>query len=249
MADQIERSNRYSPYESLPSMPGRALGDRTQLSEEIAVYVRDLVMSGHLRAGRQLNIEALARQLKTSATPVREALLALRGEGFVEMEPRRGFRIAPLSRQDVEDMFFVQSLIAGELAGRGAELSTESFLKELVRVQERMEEADARSDEEEIEELNHEFHRMINRMASSPKLTWLLGVVVRYVPRIFFSTISGWHEASLRDHAAIIESIRNKDHASARQAMTTHIKHAGELLVLHLENQGFWSTHKETSVR
>jgi DNA-binding GntR family transcriptional regulator len=211
------------------------------LSAEVAKYVRELIISGQLRSGQALSIDALARELDTSTTPVREALLVLRGEGFVTMEPRRGFHVAPLTRQDVEDMFLVQSQLAGELAARAAALVTDDLLAELLGLQERMRQADHHADQEQIELLNYEFHRAINLTATSPKLTWFLGVVVRYVPRVFYSRIPGWHLASLRDHEAVIEALRNRDAEAARQAMTRHISHAGELLVAHLENEGVWS--------
>jgi DNA-binding GntR family transcriptional regulator len=215
---------------------------RRGLSAEVARYVRELIISGQLRSGQALSIDALARELDTSTTPVREALLVLRGEGFVTMEPRRGFHVAPLTRQDVEDMFLVQSLLAGELAARATALVTDDLLAELSEIQERMRQADDQADQEQIELLNYEFHRAINLPATSPKLTWFLGVVVRYVPRVFYSHIPGWHLASLRDHEAVIEALRNRDAEAAREAMRRHISHAGALLVTHLENEGVWST-------
>lgn len=240
MEDHIDpTAATVSAYLREPRLP--RVRERVQLSEEIAAYLRDLIMSGQLRSGEPLHIDGLARQFETSATPVREALLVLSGEGFVQMEPRRGFRIAPLTRRDVEDMFLVQSVIAGELASRAAHAATEPFLEEISRLQQKMREADARSDEEQIEVLNFQFHRLINLTATSPKLTWLMGLVVRYVPRLFYGTISGWHDATLRDHSAIIEAFRTSNAQAAQEAMASHIEHAGRLLVSHLEHQGFWS--------
>lgn len=211
------------------------------LSEEIASYIRELIMSGQLKAGRALNIDRIAKELQTSTTPVREALHALRGEGFVQFEPRRGFRIAPLSRSDVEDLFLVQGQLAGELARRAAKRIPGPNLERVRQVQLQMAEASDHRDMEEIERLNFEFHRIINGSAASPKLAWLLSVVVRYVPRRFYSMIPGWPEASVRDHNSIIEALIKHDPDKARTAMTAHIEHAGQLLVTHLENQGFWA--------
>ena len=47
------------------------------------------------------------------------------------------------------------------------------------------------------------------------------------------------------DHAAIIDAIRGRDAEAARRAMAQHIQHVGELLVSHLEKQGFWSAASE----
>ena len=69
---------------------------RGQLSDEVAGYVRELIMSGNLRPGEFIRQERIADELQLSATPVREGLLLLRGEGFLELKPRRGFVVAPL---------------------------------------------------------------------------------------------------------------------------------------------------------
>ncbi|MQA84410.1 MAG: FCD domain-containing protein [Streptosporangiales bacterium] len=216
------------------------LGRRPQLSDEVATYIRELIMSGQVRQGEFLRLEKVASDLGISATPVREALLSLRGEGFVHLEPRRGFVVASLSRQDVEDLFFVQASIAAELAARSAERISPGDLDELEGLQEGMAKAAEGNDVDAIEDHNHRFHRVLNVAADSPKLTWMLGTVVRYAPRRFYGTIQGWIEASLEDHRIILAALRAKDADAARKAMHEHIVHAGDLLVSHLEDQGFW---------
>src|SRR5690349_1621469 len=75
--------------------PRTRLAPRPQLADDVAAYVRDLIVSGQVRAGEFLRLENLAEQLGTSVTPVREALVSLRGEGFVTLQPRRGFMVSP----------------------------------------------------------------------------------------------------------------------------------------------------------
>ena len=93
----------------------------------------------------------------------------------------------------------------------------------------------ARGDSEAVVYLNHQLHRGVNRAAPSPNLTWFLSLSVRYVPSRFFAAIEGWDDASAHDHAALIRALRARDGDAARSAMEDHIRHAGELLVSHLE--------------
>ncbi len=125
----------------MPVPGGRALGRRRQLSDEVAAYVRDLIMSGQVRHGEFLRLERIAEDLGISVTPVREALLSLRGEGFVTLEPRRGFMPPPLTRQDVQDLFEAQAYFAGELAARAAGTIAETELASLDRFQAQLEAA------------------------------------------------------------------------------------------------------------
>ena len=55
---------------------------------------------------------------------MREGLLALRSEGLVELLPRRGFVVTPITAQDITDLYWVQAAISGELAARAAERIT-----------------------------------------------------------------------------------------------------------------------------
>src|SRR5512139_3740092 len=89
---------------------------RGQLSDEVATRLRADIMTGTLRPGTYIRLDETAAALGVSITPVREALRTLRGEGMVQLEPHRGHVVAPLSRRDVEDIFWLQAAIAKELA-------------------------------------------------------------------------------------------------------------------------------------
>ena len=88
-------------------------------------------MSGALRPGTFIRLDETAAKLGVSVTPVREALLKLRGEGMVQLEPHRGHVVLPLSRQDVEDIFWLQATIAKELAATAAQRITDAEIDDL----------------------------------------------------------------------------------------------------------------------
>jgi DNA-binding GntR family transcriptional regulator len=209
---------------------------RRQLSDEVASYVRELIMSGNLRPGDFIRQERIADELELSATPVREGLLSLRGEGFVELKPRRGFVVAPLSASDVRDLFTAQALLAGELVGRAAVRMGPDDLRELTDIHEALRRAAADGDGELVESLNHDFHRRINLAADAPRLAWMLSISTKFAPRRFFATIPGWSMASAQDHAAIIKGITDGDADGARAAMMQHMENAGELLAANFDS-------------
>lgn len=217
----------------LPAMRGRH-----QLSEMVAAHVREAIMIGALRAPGYLRTEHLAAELGISATPVREALMILHSEGAVRWEPRRGFRVLPLTERDVDDLFEVQAHIAGELAARAATALESAGIERLEQVQARLEAAARDRDADLVDRLNHEIHRTINRSSGSSRLTTLLALTVHYVPLGFFGRIEGWAEASAHDHSAVFAALRARDAEAARTAMAGHIRHIGRLLVDHLRAEG-----------
>lgn len=226
---------------SVDGTPVTSLRNSPQLSERAAAFIRGLIMSGQLRGGEFVRLERMVDELGISATPVREALLALRGEGFVQLVPRRGFVVVPLSRDDIRDLFLVQADLAGELAARAARRMKASDVAGVESLQRALEAAAHGGDPEAIEVANHRFHRAVNLAAGSPKLSWFLGTAVRYAPRHFYASIHGWQEASVEDHHDIVDALRRRSSNKAKAAMRKHVLHAGQLLVEHLEAVGFWA--------
>ncbi|GIE85317.1 GntR family transcriptional regulator [Actinoplanes regularis] len=213
---------------------------RPQLSDEVAAALRGRIMSGELRPGARIRLEEVAAQLGVSITPVREALLTLRGEDMVELEPRKGYVVAPLSEQDVVDLFRLQGDIAGELAARLAERITGTERDELALADRALQRAARTRKVGEIEQLEYEFHRTINRMAQARKLSWFLHVATRYTPARFYAADSGWREAMRADHQALLAAFAAKDPGAARAAMARHFTDGADLLVKHLRGLGIW---------
>ncbi|MFG1780475.1 GntR family transcriptional regulator [Micromonospora sp. NPDC049051] len=200
---------------------------------EIADHVRELIVTGQVVPDSFLRLDLLAADLNSSVTPVREALIQLATEGFLEQYPRRGFKVLPITDQDLADVYAAQSWLSGELAARAVRTMSRRDLDGLERLQVELEAAAARGAADEVERCNHGFHRTINVAAEVPRLAVLLKLTSRYAPRLFFANVSGWPEASATDHRQVIVALRAGDPDAAREAMSAHVRRAGELLVAH----------------
>jgi DNA-binding GntR family transcriptional regulator len=221
---------------STDSDPGFAA--RPQLSDDIARYVRRRIFDGTFRAGAYLRLDQLAGELGVSATPVREALLNLRAEGLLALQARRGFVVQGVTARDIADVANVQAFIGGELAARAAENITEAQLSELRAIQGRLEEAYGSGDLERTVRLNHEFHRLVNVAADSPKLAQVMSGITRYAPESVFPTLSGWPDQSTRDHRRVIAAFVRRDAGRARRAMAEHFAVGVAPLTEHLVGRG-----------
>ena len=84
---------------------------RTNLAEEVANLVRDMILDGRLPAGERINEVRLAAQLGVSRTPLREALSRLVTEGALRDIPRRGVFVRPLTADEVRDIYPVRGIL------------------------------------------------------------------------------------------------------------------------------------------
>jgi DNA-binding GntR family transcriptional regulator len=218
--------------------PGTA---RRQLADEVAGHLRDLIMAGRIRPGDFIRLEDVAATLDVSITPVREALLTLRGEDMVELVPRRGYVVAPLSRQDIEDLFRLQADLAGELAARATKRLSDDQLTELTELQDLLDGAVEAVRLDEIEHWEFEFHRVVNLAADSRKLSWFLHTATRYTPARFYSGDAGWRTSMRTDHATLLRVFRLRDAEAARREMSRHFNDGAERLTRHLADIGLWT--------
>jgi DNA-binding GntR family transcriptional regulator len=229
------------PYRSMVSVPGHKL--RHQLPEQVASYVRELIISGAVRPGEFLRAERIAEEVGVSNTPVREGLLALCGEGFVQFFPRRGFVVAPFTRDDVRDLFWVQSQLAGELAARAARKITAEQVGPLEENLEQFRQAVKDEDAERVADLSYAFHRQINLAAGSHRLALLSGMVASHLPRRFYASIEA--EAATDDeHLLLVGALRDHDPRQARNVMEQHILASADRLIEILGQRGLWLTQE-----
>ena len=218
---------------------------RGQLSQEVASYARELIISGRARKGDFLRIDSIAKALQISSTPVREGLLLLQTEGFVRLSPRRGFMVLGFSRRDVRDIFWAQATLAGELAARAAQRITQEELKQLDALIEAHRQAVEAGDEPRYTRLAHRFHRAINLAARSMRLAMMLGTMTKQLPNRFYGMMEGQIKGTLDYHPKIRDAIKSRKPKVARTLMFEHIVSGGELLVQHLEQQGIWPDNEE----
>jgi DNA-binding GntR family transcriptional regulator len=231
-------STESSPYASVPdtsrAIKPAGLVRPGLVGREVTEYIRGLIVSGTLKAGDRLRVEHLAAELEISVTPVREALVELLGEGFVERRPRRGYVVAELTRRGLEDRVLVLAMITGELAARAATRISPERVADLRELQSRLTALDARGERAEAERVNHRLHGDINLAAESPELAWMAQRSTRYVPSIPWADAATQPRTCSYDHAGVLDALAAGDAEAARTAMFTHLVESGKRLAADL---------------
>ena len=75
------------------------------LREQLYQYLRNEMESGNLAPGMTINLNGISKELGISKTPLRDALIQLEAEGFVDILPRRGVIVRKLTLQEVKDFY------------------------------------------------------------------------------------------------------------------------------------------------
>lgn len=167
-----------------------------------------------LRSGTFIRLDETAAELGVSVTPVREALLKLRGEGMVGLEPHRGHVVLPLTRQDIDDIFWLQATIAQELATSATAHITDVEIDELDRINNALAGAIGSGDAKTIASIEFAFHRVFNKASRRIKLAWFLLNAARYMPAQVFAADPRWGADAVNSHRQLIAALRRRDTAA-----------------------------------
>lgn len=207
--------------------------------------LRHKIMTAELAPGTPILMDEVAAELGVSVTPVREALLTLRGDGMVDAAPRRSYVVGALSRVDVEDVFWLQGQAATRIARRTALVIDDEQLAALAAANERLRQASALGGTSAVTEAEFDFHRAHNKVSGATKLAWFLQSATRYTPHQMYAADPEWAQVALASHDALIAAYRDRDADAAAAALELQFTDGAARLVAHLETAGIWASEGE----
>jgi len=222
------------------------LEDVKPLRDRIAEMVRESIIDGKIRPGERLAEPDLAGRLGVSRTPLREALLQLDSEGFVNVTPRRGAVVSALSRADAMETYLVKGALESLAARLACEWITDAELVALREIHGHMTRLSASKtrDNRRILQLNAEFHSTISAASHNEKLIQYIRVLRSQALRynyIYLSVLSHL-SSSLREHARILDAISRRDGDAAERLVRAHGDAARTALCAFIEQHNTSST-------
>jgi DNA-binding GntR family transcriptional regulator len=197
--------------------------------------LRHRIIFGRLATGDRLDLEALAREFGTSRTPVREACLELANDNLVRVAPRSGITVVGITEADLLDNFELMTSLAGMAATWAASRATP---EDFERIDERARAVvDAAASGGDVAIANAAFHRSINQASHSPRLLALIRQVARLFPDQFYDVVPSQLDASLQEHAELVEAITARDPEKASRLMRAHFHDASLRLREHFAGE------------
>lgn len=79
------------------------------ISSRISGMLREQILKGELAPGSKVNLDRLREQHDVSISPLREAVSRLVADGLVEFEDQRGYRVVPVSRENLAEVIMLRS--------------------------------------------------------------------------------------------------------------------------------------------
>ena len=202
------------------------------LREQVYGGIKNAIISGEFEPGRRLIEERLAEDMKTSRTPVREAIQKLEREGLIHKLPRGGFAVKGISEEEVEEVFGLRAVLEGYAGYLATARIQEEELKSLEEII-RMEEAGLENmDNEEFIRLDGEFHDNLYKAAKNSRLHALLNDLRDYMYRYRVIILRYGRKASLavQDHKDMLASIKAKNARQVEKLVRKHMTRGKDLI-------------------
>jgi len=197
------------------------------LREQVTRALEAAIVDGELEPGVIYSAPGLAERFGVSATPVREAMIDLVKEGFVEPLRNRGFRVAEMSDEDLDNIAQIRLLIEVPTISQVASLLTPARFEELAVAAEAIEQAAADGDVLQYLDADRRFHVELISAIGNARLTDLVDRLRRQARLFGLKDLAkaGRLMASAREHRALLDALRVQDIQAAENLMRAHIGH------------------------
>jgi DNA-binding GntR family transcriptional regulator len=192
----------------------------------------EMILFGYFQKGARLWPVELARHFSVSLTPVREALMRLAAEGYIEATPRRGFHIRVPTAQQVVDLWqtrlgieltageiLIDKLIAGE--------RTDADLQPLFETQAVLDTDPAEMTHHRHIELNGTFHRQLVAVCGNTMIVNIYDSIQQQLLGAWVQRgLESWRarfEQEAEDHRALLAALGARNHVAYASVVRRHI--------------------------
>lgn len=195
------------------------------LKDHVYEYISKKIQDGSLKSNDKINEKDISDELNISRTPIREALIHLAADGLLVSEPRRGFRVKPLTLKEATDLY----QLIGHLDAMAASLSVENLTQEDILKMDQLTSEMYRSIEDglyaDYYKRQTEFHNVYINKCGNDELIHTLNLLrMRFIRQGYSSknkdSLAQIFKLSCEQHKEIIRLFKEKD----GDALTQYIK-------------------------
>lgn len=211
---------------------------RYKIVDQVYDILKAQIVNGVLKPGQEISVDELARKLKTSKTPIREALHRLKGEGLVVDSDKGKMSVVSLSSEEVAHISEVYAALQTFALKWGFDHIPLNKVKENLKM--------LREAKKDLEEGNPEpflkadviLHDLIANSAGNACLSQILSNLRCFIAiiRNMFPSLERYKEA-WEDHMAVVQAILRGDKEAAIKNMNLHTEHVKQRLLASLEEQ------------
>lgn len=193
-------------------------------------YLLTLIKDGELKPDTIYSLNQMAKQLGVSRTPLRDAVLRLEQERYIDMLPSKGFVLHKMTREDIIETYQMRNAIEiycfKELSkGFHTQRGQEYYTKLSKKVESQREIAATTRCSEEFGRKDYEFHRSVVQYVGNESM---LEIYRRFMYRIFWLNATSFSQEgrmddTMKEHIRILELVEKHEMVELEELMEHHL--------------------------
>lgn len=192
--------------------------------EQVADFLREGIISGRFERGTRLKQVEIAEMLKTSITPVREALKLLAAEGYLSGSSFKGAVVVPFDAGTSGETLMLRVLLEAQLVRRAVEKLRVAEIDQLKALAGEFERAAAEQDSSLARAVNYRFHRRIYDLADMPQTLHFVQILWARYPFDLINRLPGRAGRAASEHEELLDHMIAGDVGGAMLTTRRHIE-------------------------
>lgn len=195
--------------------------------------VKEEILNNQLRPGQPIPVERFVNELGLSRTPVREAILQLAKEGFIEIRPRMGTFVSHLNLRQIQELYEVRSVLEGRAARLAALHAGREQLAEVESLLRAQRTEGPAVDLAAISEAGQRLHQLIVHSSGNETLTRMILSLYDHFARFRRLSLQIPEKilSSHAEHLGILDALLQRDGELAERRIHEHFDHAARYLL------------------
>ena len=208
-------------------------------ADEIFAIIKRKICNLQYRPGEILLIQQLAIEYESSRTPIKEALIRLVSDNYVELVDGGHFKVAEISEDEVLEIFEIRRALESMVVEGLAQTVTDEQLGELGALIERSRQAQRADDRLTVLQCDTAFHNRLTELYGNEVNRSVLEMLGERIQRTRFLTQTSPHLRMIDDeHGRVLDALRARDGAEAARCMWTHLTNVREDMRTMIETGG-----------
>lgn len=208
----------------------QTLPRQASILDSVYVAIRDAICDGEFAPGARITQDDIAEKLGVSRQPVVQALVLLKSQGFVAGNGRRGLIVTPVSVQTVRAIYELRGALDETAASLAAEHACAADLSRGWEILLEGERLVANGNIRDLVRCDMAFHEYVYELSGNPLIRPALEPHLHQLRRVMTAVIErkDYRIRLWREHAAILEAIRDGDAHGAGARAREHVTAASQ---------------------
>lgn len=192
-------------------------------------FLKEQIININIKPGHRVRAQDIAKRIKASRTPVREALSRLEQEGLVIRDGGWGYLVRPITMKEISDLFKLRESLEVQAALEASPNVDDAAIADMEAVLRKASDLLDQQNLEDFRAANRQFHLAIAAASGNDLLYRILRMLddrIRVVGALHLDKRKDRAKEALAENAAILKALRQRDPVHLTEAVLAHIRNS-----------------------